>query len=208
MHDSRPGRRGWTAIGATGGLALAAPEVPAAPQRIAHGDLAEALTAVTSLLLSGVALWLLAVLALVALASHTGVGTAAARRLAPRWLAAGLTTGALALGGAAQAAPSDLDGLPLPDRATVAVAAAAPTSAPPPATGGAAGTVVVQPGDCLWDIARRHAPPGSPDSTVAALTSAWHRANVPVIGPDPDLLVPGQVLTAPTGFLAATPVTP
>jgi hypothetical protein len=61
---------------------------------------------------------------------------------------------------------------------------------------------VVLRGDCLWDIAtdwlQRQAP-GTPitDPEVQRATRAWWQANAAVIGPDPDLLLPGQVLRPP-----------
>lgn len=61
---------------------------------------------------------------------------------------------------------------------------------------------VVLRGDCLWDIAHDHLArqhPGRPlvDADVAAAVQAWWRTNAAVIGPDPDLLLPGQVLQPP-----------
>ncbi|MCO7220367.1 LysM domain-containing protein [Klenkia sp. PcliD-1-E] len=68
-----------------------------------------------------------------------------------------------------------------------------------PAPAPADAHVVVR-GDCLWDIAAgRLAEHGAEpdDVAVAAAVQAWWRANAAVIGPDPDLLLPGQVLRAP-----------
>ena len=80
---------------------------------------------------------------------------------------------------------------------------AAPAAAPDldwPAP--AAGEHVVVRGDCLWDIAEawlagRH--PGAPvaDAEIARAGHAWWQANAAVLGPDPDLLLPGQVLRPP-----------
>lgn len=60
---------------------------------------------------------------------------------------------------------------------------------------------VVLRGECLWDIAAadlaRHAGGTPTDSEVAAAVDAWWHANAAVIGPDPDLLLPGQVLRPP-----------
>ena len=75
-----------------------------------------------------------------------------------------------------------LSGLPLPERAV------APSRRD---------VVVVRPGDSLWAIARRDLPPGASD---AAVTERWHAiyaANRVVIGPDPDLVRPGQRLLLP-----------
>jgi hypothetical protein len=65
----------------------------------------------------------------------------------------------------------------------------------------AQGSRVVARGDCLWRIAAEHLlgrqdrPPA--DGEVAAAVQAWWTANADVIGPDPDLLLPGQVLHPP-----------
>jgi nucleoid-associated protein YgaU len=70
-----------------------------------------------------------------------------------------------------------LDGLPLPDRTT----------------GTSASAVVVGPGDSLWRIARRlH--PDADDRALARTVAALYAANAARIGPDPDLLQPGQRL--------------
>ena len=70
-----------------------------------------------------------------------------------------------------------------------------PTAAP------AADSHVVVRGECLWHIAsdRLLAEHGRTptDGEVAAATQAWWQANAEVIGPDPDLLLPGQVLSPP-----------
>jgi nucleoid-associated protein YgaU len=58
--------------------------------------------------------------------------------------------------------------------------------------------VVVRPGDSLWRIADAHLPAGHTPADVAAAWPAWYAANRTVIGSDPGLLRPGQVLTAPT----------
>lgn len=60
-----------------------------------------------------------------------------------------------------------------------------------------AGPVVVEAGDSLWSIAARHLPPGATDAQIAAAWPHWYQANSAVIGADPDLVRPGQVLTAP-----------
>jgi nucleoid-associated protein YgaU len=63
------------------------------------------------------------------------------------------------------------------------------------------GAHVVVRGDCLWHIATEQLldqldrPPD--DHEVASAVRAWWRANADVIGPDPDLLLPGQVLLPP-----------
>jgi nucleoid-associated protein YgaU len=77
---------------------------------------------------------------------------------------------------------------------------AATTGTTHPAVDGgptAATTVSVRAGDTLWEIAAAHLPAGSDDAAVAAAWPRWYEANRDVIGPDPDLIHPGQVLTAP-----------
>lgn len=64
-----------------------------------------------------------------------------------------------------------------------------------PASGG---TVLVQEGDTLWGIAARALGPAASDSQIAAEWPRWYAANASVIGADPDVLVPGQVLVVPT----------
>jgi nucleoid-associated protein YgaU len=70
-----------------------------------------------------------------------------------------------------------------------------PTTRPP------AGAHVVVRGDCLWRIAESRvadAAGRSPtDREVLDAVQAWWSANAEVIGPDPDLLLPGQVLRPP-----------
>jgi len=61
----------------------------------------------------------------------------------------------------------------------------------------AADPVLVRPGDCLWDIVARHLGPGATDAQVAQAWPRWYAANRAVIGPDPNLIYPGQRLTPP-----------
>lgn len=57
--------------------------------------------------------------------------------------------------------------------------------------------VVVRRGDTLWDIAARQLGPDASAAEVADEWPRWHRANREVIGPEPDLLLPGQRLRPP-----------
>jgi hypothetical protein len=90
--------------------------------------------------------------------------------------------------------------VPVPDWPSAAVPQAGPApewpAAPP-----AAGTHVVVRGECLWHIAsdRLLAEHGRmpTNGEVATATQAWWHANADVIGPDPDRLLPGQVLSPP-----------
>jgi Tfp pilus assembly protein FimV len=100
-----------------------------------------------------------------------------------------------------------LDGLPLPDRVTGrhTRSPAPPRAVPtrhPARTGastvaGTAGTVV-RAGDSLWLIAAEHLGPDATDADVARYVAALHAANRQVIGPDPDLVLPGQQLDFPS----------
>jgi nucleoid-associated protein YgaU len=57
--------------------------------------------------------------------------------------------------------------------------------------------VVVRAGDTLWALAETGLPP---EAGPAAVTARWHRIhrlNRGVIGPEPDLILPGQVLRLP-----------
>ena len=80
---------------------------------------------------------------------------------------------------------------------------AAPLAAPVPdrASPDPAGEHVVVRGDCLWHVAeaRLQAEPGRipTDGDIADAVHRWWTANADVIGPDPDLLLPGQVLRPP-----------
>jgi nucleoid-associated protein YgaU len=71
----------------------------------------------------------------------------------------------------------------------------------PGAPAPAEGSHVVVRGDCLWNIAeaRLLERPGQPptDGEIARAVHAWWAANADVVGPDPDRLLPGQVLRPP-----------
>ena len=57
--------------------------------------------------------------------------------------------------------------------------------------------VRVRPGDSLWLIAAHRLGPDASDADVAADWPRWYAANRAVIGDDPSLIEPGQVLQAP-----------
>jgi nucleoid-associated protein YgaU len=88
---------------------------------------------------------------------------------------------------------SDLPATPVPDWPGATPAGHSPSDEP--------GERVVVRGDCLWHIAadsllgQLGRLPS--DGEVAAAVDAWWHTNADVIGPDPDLLLPGQVLRAP-----------
>ena len=60
-----------------------------------------------------------------------------------------------------------------------------------------AAEVLVQPGDCLWDLAHASLGPAASDRQVAAAWPSWWSANRALIGDDPDLLQPGMHLVPP-----------
>lgn len=59
------------------------------------------------------------------------------------------------------------------------------------------GTVVVHRGDTLWGIVASSLGEGATDAEVLRDVVRWHEANRDVIGDDPDVIHPGQVLRAP-----------
>jgi hypothetical protein len=145
-----------------------------------------------------------------------GVLPAGARRAAAVALGLGLSTaapvvlppGAPPLAVATAAAERGADAPPLlVDWPTAPAGDAVPDWPGPPAATpdwppAAQDQHVVVRGDCLWDVAaawlQRRAP-GTPvsDAEVQRAVQAWWQANAAVIGPDPDLLLPGQVLSPP-----------
>lgn len=57
--------------------------------------------------------------------------------------------------------------------------------------------VVVHRGDSLWAIAARHLGPHAGPREIAHAAQRWYAANRDVIGEDPDLVQPGQLLVPP-----------
>ncbi|MBB6629022.1 LysM peptidoglycan-binding domain-containing protein [Nocardioides sp. KIGAM211] len=126
---------------------------------------------------------------------------------------AGATPGDLHLDHSGAPGLAAISGLPLPDRPSDASPAVgrlasrlAGRTPPPPAHGapvhaaadhGPADLVEVRPGDTLWGLAADRL---GPDAGAAAIDRLWHRiydANREVVGPDPDLVQPGQRLHVP-----------
>ncbi|OUZ12864.1 hypothetical protein BHE97_01125 [Aeromicrobium sp. PE09-221] len=56
---------------------------------------------------------------------------------------------------------------------------------------------VVAPGDTLWAIAAARLPDDADLGVVGEAVHRWHEENRRVIGEDPGLILPGQVLRAP-----------
>jgi hypothetical protein len=133
----------------------------------------------------------------------------AARRAAAVALGVGLGVG-VGAPVVATAAPPHQPAATAPDwpASTGSPARAVPDwPAPPPADPApdrpatTAGEHVVLRGDCLWDIAatrlREDTGRAPTDREIAVAVRSWWQANAAVIGPDPDLLLPGQVLRPP-----------
>ncbi|MGH3465301.1 MAG: LysM peptidoglycan-binding domain-containing protein, partial [Kribbellaceae bacterium] len=89
--------------------------------------------------------------------------------------------------------------LAVPDRPTVGAltryAPLRPARRTEPAT---QRQVVVRTGDSLWAIAATELGPEAGDAAIAARWPQWFAANAGLVGPDPDLIKPGQILHAPT----------
>ena len=124
-------------------------------------------------------------------------------------LGVGIVTAGASLAAADPAAPPPGSTAPS-DGATVdwpvrPPAVPAPPAVAPPSHGGPRGFaepvnggVLVAPGDSLWAIAGDSLDPGATPSQIAAAVTAWYWTNREVVGPDPDLIHPGQHLLHPT----------
>jgi len=101
------------------------------------------------------------------------------------------------LGGSQRTAPPP-PAAPRPD--APAQAGAGRDIAPPPVaeSGASAVSIVVLRGDSLWSLARRALGQDATDAQVTAEWERWYAANSDVIGHDPDLIRPGQVLQVPS----------
>lgn len=84
---------------------------------------------------------------------------------------------------------------PRPESRTTEPRTSQPRTSQPSAAG--RGPVTVRAGDTLWGIVARQLPGGASDARIAAAVDSWHRRNRAVIGPDPDLILPGQRLAPP-----------
>ncbi len=209
---------GATSVAMVALLVWLRPELRAASAATVDGDLAaqpfdRLLVWSCAAGTAGCAVWLAVVTAL--LAADAARGRATDRPWVPtpvrRWVlaACGLALGT-ALAPPALAEPprhadaprvrSSLTALPLPDRATTTsyvshLVLRADARVVPVA--GAARTVVVEPGDTLWALARAELGADASDVEVARRCRAIHEANRSTIGADPDLIRPGQHLELP-----------
>ncbi len=161
-----------------------APGAGTAAQQVSGDDFPAAALGVVHLGSLAVACWaLLVILAGVAHLQVPGVPARVVAMLFTTVIVAGVSSPAQA------ESARDLEGLTLPDRPMIVRATT---------------TVTVTPGDTLWDIAADHLPDRSSAADIASSCARWYAANRHVIGPDPDLIVPGQVLAPPTATDQAT----
>jgi nucleoid-associated protein YgaU len=199
----RISRTGWAlTVSSAVVVALLAPDCGALAADLSGPSFPDAALAAASLALLGIASWSLLTVAAVTAGVSSRLVTAATPAALRTALLVG-AAGALSIApahaeqrGAPPSAPHSVSGLALPDRpeaeSVQRSSAPSPGAADPPAE-----TVRVRPGDTLWAIARRSLPAGASVAAVADAATAWHRANRGVIGDDPDLIVPGQLLEPP-----------
>lgn len=180
-------RRPWLTLGALCAAAAALPHCPDWWSRLTTathtGDLTAVMTWAAALLGSALLTWI----GLVGLLAVVHLPTA--RRMAPTWLLALL----IGTGMATAATAHPLDGAPLPNRAVVIETPAVPSEL------AAAPSMehVVATGDTLWAIAAAHLPADAGADAIGEAVGRWHEENRLVIGDDPGLIVPGQVLRVP-----------
>lgn len=155
--------------------------------------------------LSGVLLWTATALVMCTLATAPGaVGRVSARvaaAVSPPVLrrVVSVAVGVSVVGGASPAL-GDVPELSRPGAlagVTTGDGVASPPNLPTLDRPAASAVITVAPGDSLWRIAANHlgSEAGAPD--IAAEWPRWFEANRAVIGMDPDLIHPGQRLTAP-----------
>lgn len=85
---------------------------------------------------------------------------------------------------------------PLPSDGSLLISA---TRDGAPAAAAESEEIVVKPGDSLWTIVAKQLGPMASDAEVAEAWPLWYEANKQLIGAQPDVLLPGQVLHAPAG---------
>lgn len=88
---------------------------------------------------------------------------------------------------------------PAPARTREGAGAVAPGDRPAPGTA----VRVVRPGDSLWSITAAALGPAASHAEVAAAWPRLYAANRAVVGPDPDLIHPGQRLALPAELTGA-----
>lgn len=192
---------GLAALGLSSVAVAVASRVPPAPVRAGDDPFATMLVDLAEVAVCLVAGWLAIATAACTLGVARGPGSATARvaaQLTPRvWgRALGVVLGgAVCLGQVSAHAAQDgssttpIVGLRLPDRPS-GTAAPGPDQTSRPR--------VVHRGDTLWDIAEAALPAESTVAQTAAECRRWYAANRPVVGDDPDLLLPGTRLYPPS----------
>jgi nucleoid-associated protein YgaU len=155
-------------------------------------DFPAAVLALLRLILSGVVGWALLVALLGSAPALRHVAVALTPRVLRGVLFAGVA-GTLAVP-AAHADDRGVDGLRLPDRPTVA----GTTHRPVEGARRVREVVAVRAGDTLWALARSRLRDRADVAAIARDVDRWYRTNHDVIGGDPDLIHPGQRLTAPS----------
>ena len=89
------------------------------------------------------------------------------------------------------------------DRQAETTAVAISNPGPRPVTGSGAGSIyTIVRGDTLWGIARQILGQRGGTPTGAEISAAWqmiYATNADVVGDDPNLILPGQVLSIPGG---------
>ena len=149
-------------------------------------DFPAAVLALVALVTLVVATWALLVVWLASIPALRGLAVALTPRILRGVMFAGVA-GALTVP-VAQAEDRGVDGLRLPDRPLVA----------PSDPQHVQHSVVVRHGDTLWDIVQAHLGSRADMATTARAVELWHDTNRDVIGPDPDLIHPGQRLDPPS----------
>ena len=180
----------WGALGLALTAASALPGVLGTIARLTTQVVLPAGARRSAAVLLGVGLGVAAPLAVGILPGMTVPAAASSANGVPDWPAGS------ALDPAAGPAPAEAT----PSRSVPSTGTAVPDW-PDPSVAPAEGSHVVVRGDCLWHIAETRlleangvAPTAS---EIAWAVDAWWTANADVIGPDPDRLVPGQILRPP-----------
>lgn len=194
-------------------LVALSPHSAADARALVAADFGASLASLAALLLVALGAWIIACVVLTLLANHAALTFGLSRAITPRFLRRALflgAAGALAVGPVSATSTTGqgpdgqdstsfsrvLDGLHLPDRPV----SAAPRHTPGPRIDKPR-TYVVRPGDALWSIAARDLDPTTSATVIAAQMRRWYVTNRAAIGPDPNLIFPGQHLNRPVKSL-------
>lgn len=96
------------------------------------------------------------------------------------------------------AAPSSTSAAPPSYASAAPPSSTSPTPNQTPAPPSDSASAVVGTGDCLWSIAAAALGAEASTAQISALTDAIYTANSTLIGPNPDLVIAGQILIIPT----------